>query len=444
MIDHSSALYIFITAYIAGLIYPYATRERAQVIAVTSPYRPLALLLVGLHCLSYFGIKLLPVFGTWANVFYISALWLIAFEINANKDAAVKQVVRRTVLLVGIVAGLVFLARASFQDPRSYAYTVIGVSAAAELAIIIAAMRERQTSPSHYLGHAILAASAALGIMAWRVLEIQALPQFTMGAGKESDLLFLLRLLNAVSFFILLSALTNFHFQKLWRSESLRRKATEEGMLKALNALARARDDETGNHILRTQNYVRQLAQNLAAKGWFAQPDVTRHIDMLFTVAPLHDIGKVGIADHVLLKPGKLNAAEWEIMKTHASIGEAVLDAAMQDHGPDTEGAELLRLAKDIAGSHHEHWDGGGYPRGLAGEAIPASARLMSVADIYDALISGRPYKSPWTHEAAVAEIARLSGTHLDPDVVAAFLEEQEAFRAIAHKYADDDPPRAG
>ncbi len=154
-------------------------------------------------------------------------------------------------------------------------------------------------------------------------------------------------------------------------------------------------------------------------------------------VAPLHDVGKVGIPDHILLKPGRLDPAEWEIMKTHTLIGEEVLKAAAPK--PLSEGASprTLALAIEIAGGHHERWDGQGYPRGLSGESIPKSARLMTVADIYDALTSARPYKKTWSHAKAVDEITHLSGTKLDPMVVAAFLEEQDRFREIARRFKD-------
>jgi putative two-component system response regulator len=157
---------------------------------------------------------------------------------------------------------------------------------------------------------------------------------------------------------------------------------------------------------------------------------------MLFKSAPLHDIGKVGIPDCILLKPGRLTPEEFEIMKTHAALGRDAIEHAERTLGTDVE---FLTVAKEIAYSHQEKWDGSGYPEGLSGEAIPISARLMAVADVYDALISRRVYKESMPHEAATAIIAEGRGRHFDPDMVDAFLEIQDEFRAIAARYADSD-----
>ena len=159
-------------------------------------------------------------------------------------------------------------------------------------------------------------------------------------------------------------------------------------------------------------------------------------IEMLYKSAPLHDIGKVGIPDHILLKPGKLTPEEFEIMKTHTTLGrDAILAAEKLIDAPSS----FLRMARDIAAYHQEKWDGSGYPEGLAGEAIPVSARLMAVADVYDALISRRVYKPPFPREKAVAIIREGRGQHFDPDMVDAFLELEAAFHAIAEQFADSE-----
>ena len=150
--------------------------------------------------------------------------------------------------------------------------------------------------------------------------------------------------------------------------------------------------------------------------------------------APLHDIGKVGIPDRILLKPGKLTAEEFEVMKTHTTLGHEALVTA--EHSLGTELA-FLRYAKEITLSHQEKWDGSGYPQGLAGEAIPLSARLMAVADVYDALINRRIYKPPYTHEQAVAIIGEGSGTHFDPALVDAFMAVRDRFLDIAQRFVD-------
>lgn len=212
----------------------------------------------------------------------------------------------------------------------------------------------------------------------------------------------------------------------------------EEQMMASLNALALARDNETGNHIVRTQYYVKTLADYLVQNGLFQDQINSRIANLLFRAAPLHDIGKIGIPDNILLKPVQLTEAEWEIMKTHTTIGESVLLSAEQQHTDDDAQLEdVVMLGVQIAGCHHEKWDGSGYPRGLAGRAIPLSARIMSIADMYDALVSERVYKQQWSHEQAVAEIVSKSGTHFDPMIVKAFSAEQEKFKSIAEKFKD-------
>ncbi|KMN34968.1 chemotaxis protein CheY [Chromobacterium sp. LK1] len=202
----------------------------------------------------------------------------------------------------------------------------------------------------------------------------------------------------------------------------------------ALASLAEVRDQETGNHLRRTQSYVRALCQQLRDHPRFQAALDDETINDLFKSAPLHDIGKVGIPDQILLKPGKLTPEEFEIVKTHTTLGRDTIAAAeLLLDAPSS----FLRHAREIAYSHQEKWDGSGYPQGLAGSDIPVSARLMAVADVYDALISRRPYKAALSHEQAVAIIQEGSGSHFDPDVVSAFLAISDTFRAIAERYAD-------
>jgi putative two-component system response regulator len=204
----------------------------------------------------------------------------------------------------------------------------------------------------------------------------------------------------------------------------------------AMASLAETRDNETGNHLRRTQNYVRTLAMRLQAHPKYAAHLDDATIDMLYKSAPLHDIGKVGIPDAILLKPGKLTPEEFEIMKTHTTLGRnAIVEAERLIDAPST----FLRLAREIAHYHQEKWDGSGYPEGLAGESIPVPARLMAVADVYDALISRRVYKPPFPHEKSVAIIQDGRGKHFDPDMVDAFLQLQNEFHAIAERYADSE-----
>lgn len=211
--------------------------------------------------------------------------------------------------------------------------------------------------------------------------------------------------------------------------------AGQEVTILAMSSLAETRDNETGNHILRTQRYVRRLAEQLQSNPKFSQQLNDGYIRLLFKSAPLHDIGKVGIPDHILLKPGKLTPEEFEVMKTHTTIGYEAIVRAEKTHGA---ALDFLQPAKEIALSHQEKWDGSGYPQGLVGEAIPLSARLMALADVYDALISKRVYKAAMTHDEAMAIIRQGRGTHFDPDVYDAFIEVEEDFRRIAFEFTDE------
>jgi putative two-component system response regulator len=204
----------------------------------------------------------------------------------------------------------------------------------------------------------------------------------------------------------------------------------------AMASLAETRDADTGNHIRRTQHYVRALAQQLRGHPRFRAFLSERNITMLFKSAPLHDIGKVGIPDRILLKPGRFEPDEFEIMKTHTTLGRDAIEHAERSLGAHIE---FLGMAKEIALSHQEKWDGSGYPEGLAGEAIPISARLMALADVYDAIISRRVYKEAMPHESAVEIIAAGRGSHFDPDVADAFLAIEDEFRAIARRFSDSD-----
>ena len=209
----------------------------------------------------------------------------------------------------------------------------------------------------------------------------------------------------------------------------------QEITVMALAALAETRDNDTGNHIRRTQRYVKVLAEGLQKHPRFAAVVTDTYIEELFRSAPLHDIGKVGIIDEILLKPGKLSDAEFEIMRTHTALGRQAIEIAERELGT---GIDFLQLIKDISYSHHERWDGTGYPQGLAGDAIPVGARLMAVADVYDALISARVYKPAMSHEEAVKIILAERGTHFDPDVVDAFSLMQGEFLEIARRFSDD------
>jgi putative two-component system response regulator len=216
--------------------------------------------------------------------------------------------------------------------------------------------------------------------------------------------------------------------------------AIQDVTILAMASLAETRDSDTGNHIRRTQFYVKALAESLRTHPRFAATLTEHYIQMLFKSAPLHDIGKVGIPDRILLKPGRFEPEEFEIMKTHTTLGRDAIEHAEKQLGMKVK---FLSMAKEIAYSHQEKWDGSGYPQGLAGEAIPLSARLMALADVYDAMISNRVYKAGMPHEKAVGIIIEGRGTHFDPDVVDAFIGLQNQFQVIAKRFADSDDDMA-
>jgi putative two-component system response regulator len=212
--------------------------------------------------------------------------------------------------------------------------------------------------------------------------------------------------------------------------------AIQDVTILAMASLAETRDSETGKHLLRTQRYVKALAQKLRPHPRFSNFLTDQNIKVLFKSAPLHDIGKVGIPDRILLKPGRFEPQEMEIMKNHTLLGRDAIQLAEDWLGKPVE---FLTIAKEIALCHQERWDGSGYPGAIAGDTIPASARLMAVADVYDALISRRVYKDRMTHEQATQIIVEGRGSHFDPDVVDAFVEIAEEFRSIAQRYPDSD-----
>jgi len=211
-------------------------------------------------------------------------------------------------------------------------------------------------------------------------------------------------------------------------------RALQEVTVLALASLAETRDTDTGNHLWRTQLYIQELAQHLKNHPRFRDALAGSAITIIVKTAPLHDIGKVGIPDRILLKPGRLDVQEFSQMKTHAKLGWDALDHAERALGTSVD---FLKTAKEIALTHHEKWDGSGYPQGLTGDQIPVSGRLMAVADVYDALICRRVYKEGMPHEEAASIILEGRGSHFDPDIVDAFVEVQDRLRAIAIQYAD-------
>lgn len=212
--------------------------------------------------------------------------------------------------------------------------------------------------------------------------------------------------------------------------------ALQDAIIIAMASLAETRDNDTGHHIRRTQHYVRELALCLRKNPKYTEELDDAFIATLYKTAPLHDIGKVGVPDRILLKPGRLTPEEFDEMKRHTVYGrDAIIAAEKTMEEPEN----FLITARDIAYCHHEKWDGTGYPRGLAGDTIPLSARLMAIADVYDALITKRVYKDAMHHDKASGIIEEGKGTHFDPDVVDAFLEMRSRFAEIAEEFGDEE-----
>ena len=219
----------------------------------------------------------------------------------------------------------------------------------------------------------------------------------------------------------------------------------QDAAILCLATVARVRDHSTGNHILRTQHYVKALAEHLKNHPDFSEDLDPDTIELFYKTASLHDIGKVGIPDQILQKPGKLTADEYEMMKNHTVLGYQAIHAAEQllEHATTGKAAKFLKIAQQVTLSHHERWDGTGYPQNLKGDDIPVVARLMAVADVYDAMISRRPYKGARDHQTAAKAIFDGSGTHFDPRVVTAFEDLEDTFANISLRLEDYFPSSA-
>jgi putative two-component system response regulator len=202
-----------------------------------------------------------------------------------------------------------------------------------------------------------------------------------------------------------------------------------------LAKLAESRDPETGEHLERVRSYCRVIAKHLQDNPAFCQQADDEFVELIYQTSPLHDIGKVAIPDCILLKPGRLTTEEFEIMKTHTVHGAATIEAALDKY----PGTPFLKMARDIALGHHERYDGRGYPQNLAGDTIPLSARIMAVADVYDALTSRRVYKEAFSHDKAKSMIVEETGTHFDRVMVDAFLVHEQQFITIREQFAETD-----
>lgn len=209
--------------------------------------------------------------------------------------------------------------------------------------------------------------------------------------------------------------------ESMVRERTRQLEATRRKLIQDLGHAAEFKDNETGMHVIRMSYYARCLAQATGQdEAWS---------ELLFNASPMHDIGKIGIPDRILCKPGKLDPEEWAVMQTHTTIGARIIG--------DPEDSDLLAMAVTVALTHHERWDGTGYPKGLAGEAIPLEGRIVAVADVFDALTSERPYKKAWSIEDALAYMHRESGKHFDPTLVEHFGKILPDILLIKGKYLD-------
>ena len=274
------------------------------------------------------------------------------------------------------------------------------------------------------------------------ITQLLAFPLLSLYAISSADMYVspVAPVLLAASLFTLLSFI-GYGIEKrqaylLFKRVANARQVTMESMA----AVAETRDPETGGHIKRTQGYVKIIADRLKRDQRCLDILTDEYIDLLFASAPLHDIGKVGVPDAILLKPGKLTDDEFTVMKRHTEYGRHIIQSTTQR----IQGDNFLYIAGEIAVSHHEKWDGSGYPLGLAGEQIPLAGRIMAVADVYDALISRRCYKPPMSHDQALGIMSEARGKHFDPVVFDAFVAECEAVIAMAEKHADQPDPEGG
>jgi len=227
----------------------------------------------------------------------------------------------------------------------------------------------------------------------------------------------------------------NLHLENQVREKVKEITSTQLAAIFAMSKLAESRDEETGEHLERMREYCKIISQKLSASNKFSNVIDDKFVDDIYAASPLHDIGKVGIPDNVLLKPGKLTAEEWVIMQSHTTIGVNTLLEVDKQH----PGNNFISMGIAIAGGHHEKWDGSGYPSGLVGKNIPLAARILALGDVYDALTSKRCYKEAFAHDRSREIIVSSGGTHFDPDVVSVFLEMEEEFKRVRSFYQDTE-----
>ena len=402
------------------------------------------LLTLGLMAVSSFSFGLATIFPGWllalANttfVFSALALALLFRSWNHPQEQVIRPVMNYA-FWIGF--GVFLIAFSLLRSVLSFEARVIWIAGTYGVILIWALLELRQLHKKERSFHLLFLQfilAAQLGLLFYRLYMAISTDMSAANLFTEKPETAVLRIAFTSLSLLIYIAIGNFLYERLLRREEKKASDTETIMLSSLNSLALARDNETGNHIIRTQKYVRLLAERLKQMGHYTDILSKANIDRLYRAAPLHDIGKIGIPDHILYKAGPLTKEEWGVMKTHTNIGEFVLSSAKSQLG-DVHHNMVVEAAIEIAAAHHEQWDGGGYPHGLKEHDIPLAARIMSLADMYDALISERVYKREWTHQEAEEEITRRSGTQFDPLVVEAFKADAAQFAAIAQEYKDN------
>lgn len=430
---------IFMMTIVMALGFPYVSKDRAEFVNITSVYRPLALFFLGAHFLVLLVVSLFDLkYSLLSPTFLLLADIFVAMEIRSVRAATKKRAEPAYVLL--LVASVSLFSLLAFTQFDA-AFRVLFYSALTIIVVLWICVE--LTLSRRYFGRSlyVLTFASAMGIAISILLRFVVAEQsglFVVGNLKSNSNVLMNLAFTAYGFlFVSLLALNHAYTLSLWRSSAFQRRSTELNLLKVLRNLAAVRDNQTGQHISRTSHFVKTLAKNLKAKGKLDDRGDPNFIGALVRAAPLHDLGKVTTPDAILLKTAKLGPQELFVMRQHAVAGAEILSAASSAMDQDSAAFGIIELASHIAGAHHERWDGSGYPLQLKGADIPQPARIMSVADVYDALTSARSYKVAWSHEAALAHIIGLSGTQFDPEVVEALRDESETFRAIAKRFAD-------
>lgn len=422
----------------AGFILPFIFKDsRIYIVKSFTKFRPISLIFFSAHSIIVILSDIIGEAHTiFAQISIVSAMAFTYFEIRFTRVKYNRREVFGQVFALTVLFSVLEFIRQNHPD-LDFRFPIIALTLATYSSLMIYEVQVKKDlsfnkfKPFVTLLVLMFAASVVFrGYMGHH-------SALMISVHEEGGALLFARVLMVSALVLIFLTLNNFYFESLWKGEFEVRQGTEAQFINTLTSLSKARDNETGNHTVRTKTYVQILAKRLRKSPEFAAQINNDYVDLIYDAAPLHDIGKIGIPDNILLKPGKLSADEWKVMQTHATIGEEVLGTALDAEHRSEQQTIFLSIARDIAGGHHEKWDGTGYPRGLKGDEIPLAARLMSVADCYDALRSKRPYKEPWTHEEAMEELLKLKGTAFDPRVIDAVVIEQDRFLETYRRFQD-------